>query len=587
MNLFHFDEERHFLGSAREIESSRIMLHVKSDDNLRKALVGQLAAVELMHSASWMIGMIDKVVKSASIANLSPTQEHAEVPTQQEEVANKILLTPVGSIRTSEAGRSITFSRSIDQVPVIDAKCYILKDAPLTAFFQLLAQEGQAEHALAFGKYSLASEATAYIDGNKLFQRHAALLGSTGSGKSWAVTSILEKTARLPSTNMVVFDLHGEYTNLSYVKTLHIPGPEELGSHDEQILYLPYWLLNSEELIAMFVDQSEYSAQNQVAIFQEKVLEAKTRYLTEQGKEALLKSFTLNSPVPFSIDEVISDITYLNEEMVAGSRGLRKGDYHGQFSRFLTRLHAKVKDRRYGFLFSAPETHHTYHAMAEIIHAMMDFSQENAKIKCIDFSEVPSDILSIIVGLTARIIYQIQFWTDPKERNPIALVCDEAHLYLPKKQGQNPAVQRAVGAFERIAKEGRKYGVSLVIVSQRPSDVSTTILSQCSNVITLRLTNGTDQATVRKLMPENFKNLLDVLPVMDIGEAMVIGDAVLLPSRIRIHEPEEKPLSATIDFWTEWQKESDGIQFSSAVENMRRQGRKRKESQGDPGVRRE
>ena len=203
----------------------------------------------------------------------------------------------------------------------------------------------------------------------------------------------------------------------------------------------------------------------------------------------------------------------------------------------------------------------------------MDYKTHNSQIKVIDFSEVPSDILPIIVGLVARVIYQVQFWTDHTKRRPLVLVCDEAHLYLPKKEGQNPIELRAIEAFEKIAKEGRKYGVALFIVSQRPSDVSETVLSQCNNVIALRLTNGSDQLTVKKLMPESLESLLDVLPIMDIGEALVVGDAVLLPSRVRINEPSEKPLSATIDFWTEWQQEADTPDFMAAVENMRKQGR--------------
>jgi hypothetical protein len=127
--------------------------------------------------------------------------------------------------------------------------------------------------------------------------------------------------------------------------------------------------------------------------------------------------------------------------------------------------------------------------------------------------------------------------------------------------------------LEKIAKEGRKYGVSLLIVSQRPSDVSSTILSQCNNIIALRLTNGDDQATVKHLMPETLEGLMDSLPILDIGEALVVGDAVLLPTRIRIHPPSEKPLSATINFWTEWGKEATQPDFAGSVENMRRQHR--------------
>jgi len=212
--------------------------------------------------------------------------------------------------------------------------------------------------------------------------------------------------------------------------------------------------------------------------------------------------------------------------------------------------------------------------MARTVTKLMDYSTENAQIKVIDFSEVPSDILPIIVGLVARIIYQVQFWTDHEKRRPLALICDEAHLYLPEKFGKNPIETRAIEAFERIAKEGRKYGVSLVIVSQRPSDVSTTILSQCNNVISLRLTNGADRSTVSKLMPESLESLLEVLPIMDVGEGLVVGDAVLLPSRIRINKPKEEPLSATIDFWTEWMKEAEDPNFEKSIENMRKQRRK-------------
>ncbi len=241
---------------------------------------------------------------------------------------------------------------------------------------------------------------------------------------------------------------------------------------------------------------------------------------------------------------------------------------HSQLS-----LDSKVSDKRYGFLFQAPQSEHEYDAMAATMKRLMDYSDAKAQIKVIDFSEVPSDILPVIVGLVARIIYQVQFWTDRDKRKPMALVCDEAHLYLPKKEGKNPIEQRAIENFEKIAKEGRKYGVALLIVSQRPSDVSPTILSQCNNVVVLRLTNGDDQATVRKLMPESLEGLMDTLPILDIGEALVVGDAVLLPSRIRIHPPKEKPLGMTIDFWDEWAKQPITPNFGKAVENMRRQNR--------------
>ena len=204
---------------------------------------------------------------------------------------------------------------------------------------------------------------------------------------------------------------------------------------------------------------------------------------------------------------------------------------------------------------------------------LLDFSGERSKVKVIDFSEVPADALPIMLGIVARLIYYLQFWMPKAKRHPVALICDEAHIYLPR-DGGNPTEERAIASFEKVAKEGRKYGVSIVVVSQRPSDVNATILSQCNNVVSLRLTNSADQDVVKRLMPESLSALLEMLPILDIGEALVVGDAVLLPSRIRVTPPTEKPLSATIDFWTEWSKPDRKPDWPLAAENMRRQRRR-------------
>jgi DNA helicase HerA-like ATPase len=179
-----------------------------------------------------------------------------------------------------------------------------------------------------------------------------------------------------------------------------------------------------------------------------------------------------------------------------------------------------------------------------------------------------------MLGIVARIVFFLQFWMPHEQRHPVAIVCDEAHIYLPRDKG-NPNQERALDNFEKIAKEGRKYGVALLVVSQRPSDVSTTILSQCNNVMSLRLTNGADQEVVRRMMPESLSSFMEILPTLDIGEAIVVGDSVLLPSRICINPPLEKPLSATINFWTEWNKHDISPDWELAVENMRRQRRKK------------
>lgn len=576
MALFTFNDDSYTLGNIREVDTRKVTILVNSDKDLRKARVGQLVTVQLSGATEyWLIGMIDKVIKAVVTQplTLEITEDDAdEIDAFEDSVVNTVKITLMGAARWDAVDQKYKFSRSLDHVPEIDSTCYVLKDAHLEEFMRVISECGDGQHSLELGSYKLNENARAYVDGNKLFQRHAALLGSTGSGKSWTVASILERSSQLPSSNLVVFDLHGEYKELSYAKQLRVPGPDEVDADDDSLLFLPYWLLNSEEIQSLFVDRSEFSAHNQVVVVQDAITEQKKAFLKANGRTDLLQSFTLDSPIPYSLNEVIGKLKYLNEEKVEGSRGPKNGPFNGEFSRLLVRMASRLNDRRYGFLFNSPDKYNQYDSLSMIAEKLMGFGNQKQSIKVIDFSEVPADILPVIIGLVARIIYQVQFWTDPNSRRPVAFVCDEAHLYLPRKEG-NPVERRAVEAFEKIAKEGRKYGVALMIVSQRPSDVSATILSQCNNIISLRLTNADDQATVRKLLPESLESLLEALPIMDVGEAMVVGDSVLLPSRIKIDPPTEKPLSATIDFWSRWQEDVNNSDFALAVENMRRQNR--------------
>ena len=184
---------------------------------------------------------------------------------------------------------------------------------------------------------------------------------------------------------------------------------------------------------------------------------------------------------------------------------------------------------------------------------------------------MPSDILPLIVSMVARLAFSVQQWTAAAERHPIALLCDEAHLYIPQRNNSDSSDMISIDIFERIAKEGRKYGVGLVIVSQRPSEVNKTVISQCSNFIAMRLTNSEDQSVVRKLLPESLGGFSDTLPTLDSGEALVVGDASLLPTRIRVDEPTNKPNSGTVEFWDEWQKAASAGRLESAVGNWRKQ----------------
>lgn len=565
-----------YLGSVLQVDTRRMMINAE-DEHLQRASIGKLVTLKKGTADDWLIGMVDRIVRQ--IVTADTTEKDGEQKDTSKNDAfpisgNAVTVTLVGMVRWNAGEAGHEFTRSLLDMPDIGQDCFVLRGDSLKAFMGLLVKKGDTEQALEIGKYTLDLEATAYLDGDKFFQRHAALLGSTGSGKSWTVATILERAARLPSANLIVFDLHGEYRELSYADHLRIPGPDDLGTvATPELLYLPYWLMNCEELTAMFVESSEFTAHNQTLVFQDTVFAEKKKILEAAKKTEVLNSFTIDSPVPFDLGIVVAEIQRLNKEMVQGVRGMKQGKFFGQFSRFLARIAGKLRDRRYGFLFQAPEELHSYTAFHGVGKQLLDFTRKNGGIKVVDFSEVPSDVLPVMLGIVARLIYYLQFWMPDEKRHPVALVCDEAHIYLPRDKG-NPNQQRAVDNFEKIAKEGRKYGVSLLIVSQRPSDVSDTILSQCNNVMALRLANSNDISAVRNMMPESMTSFIEMLPILDIGEALVVGDAVLLPSRIRINKPDEKPLSATIDFWTEWGRKDVSPDWVLAAENMRRQRRK-------------
>ncbi len=570
MGIFDF-KEQDSLGNVFQVDTTKVFIRVPSSDRLSEAKVGRLTALK-GRPGEWLIAMVERVIRR--FYEETPAEEEENDSDLVETEENVVHLILVGTLRDKEGERLNVFTRSVMSVPNIDAPCYPIEGKELEAFMGVISSVSIHENALNIGNYTLDEKAETYLDGNKFFQRHAALLGSTGSGKSWTVASILEKASKLPSANIILFDLHGEYSTLEYAKHIRVAGPNDLESTSDDILFLPYWLLNFEEMQEMFIDRSEFSAHNQVMVFQDAVSGTKKRFLEKYEKIEILKSFTIDSPVPFSLDEVIQEIKDLNEEMVQGARGLKQGRFFGQFGRLIVRLNSRITDKRYGFIFQAHQKYHTYEALHAIARNLLGFKDEGKGIKVIDFSEVPSDILPVIVGLVARIIYQTQFWMDAEKRHPVAFVCDEAHRYLPREQNVNPFEKRALINFERIAKEGRKYGVALLIVSQRPSEISTTILTQCNNFIALRLTNSNDQAVVKRLMPDSLGTLMDILPMLDVGEAVVVGDAVLLPTRVKLHEPTYKPTSATIDFWDEWNKEDAQSEIIKAVENMRKQSRK-------------
>lgn len=565
------------LGRVFRVDTSSVWGEALDHERLTRTGVGSLIAFQGSNSSEYLVGVLDRVTRDLqdeAVFDGSETDGDAPIETRQRDLLRVVLL---GTYRTIDGTKKNTFKRGADSYPLVESLCWVIDGVNLQRLMGLLAQQLEPEKQLQLGVFVADASARAVADGDRLFQRHAALLGSTGSGKSWAVALILERASALANPNLIVFDMHGEYTPLTegdeaIARGFRIAGPGD-GEPDEQVLYLPWWLLNQEEMQALLLDRSEINAPNQAARLTHHVRELKRERLIADKKVEVAERFTVDSPVPYSVNELMNRLDADDNEMVPGAKPNteKAGPFNGRLTRFVNRCRARTEDRRYGFMFAPSEDEVGYdwlHAFAKKLLGT------KPGIKVIDFSEVPSDILPIVVGVLARVLYEIHFWTAEDKRTPVTFVCDEAHLYLPANVS-GAAELRALDSFERIAKEGRKYGISLFVVSQRPSDVSRTVLSQCNNFIALRLTNDQDQAVVRRLMPDSMDGLTAALPLLDVGEALLLGDAIILPTRIRLDKPKIKPTSATKNFWTEWSDTAvEDDDLVAAVEAMRMQSRR-------------
>ena len=567
MSIFEYSQEE-LLGTVESVDTSTIIVKVENDDKLRGLQVNHLIAIQSSKVGQHLIGLVSKIIRKSAYSEID-TDVVPEIG------FNVIKVILIGTHFDRDGLKENVFRRSLATVPTINAECFLIQGERLKKFMQAISSIPESEDSvsLQIGHYSIDEEATAWLNGNKLFQRHAVIVGSTGSGKSWCVAKILEQVASLKSADAILFDIHGEYAPLQGDSFAHlkIAGPND--GIGEGILFLPYWLLTYEEMLSLMLDRSDNNAPNQAMMFSNAVITGKKALLHDKGKDEMEANITLDSPIPYDLEKLLNILKEKDTEMVAGARGDKQGPYNGKLTRFIQRLEAKQNDKRLNFMFSNEPSLLEYDYMADICTKLMSPSVSGKNgVKVIDFSEVPSDILPLIVSLIARVIFSVQQWSSIDARHPIAIFCDEAHLYIPAKT-EKSIDDASLTTFERISKEGRKYGIGLVVISQRPSEVNRTVLSQSNNFIAMRLTNVDDQSVVKRLLPDSLGDYAEMLPILDIGEALVVGDASLLPSRIKITAPVLKPRSATIDFWDEWSKETVAVDINTAIESLRKQSR--------------
>jgi DNA helicase HerA-like ATPase len=435
------------------------------------------------------------------------------------------------------------FERGVSIYPSVGSSVYTASADDLSLIFSFYRNEN-----FSLGTLSGNSAERLYLNPNKFFSKHIALFGSTGSGKSCTTASILQKVASLENTHIVLLDLHGEYHAAFADTGNHIKITE---------LELPYWLMNFDELVETLIDETEPSAMNQMMVMKEAILDSK------RGKNLLMKDYiTIDTPVYFDFLDVSARMRSLDTERTLSGK---EGPFYGQFTRFLVRLESKLTDKRYEFLFR-PKVFRSSETFADLLSQLFAFDT-GKHVTVIDLSRVPSDVSNVLVSLVGRIIYDFNLWNAARQDFPVLIVFEEAHTYL-SMTGRSQAARKTV---ERIAKEGRKYGVSCMIVSQRPSEISETITAQCNNFVSMRLLNPHDQEYVRKLVPDAMSNLIDVLPTLQQGEAFIIGDSIPLPSRVQIDMPDPEPASSDVRFFDKWNNKTTITDVGEVVNNWWKQ----------------
>ncbi len=437
------------------------------------------------------------------------------------------------------AGR---FERGTEQLPWPGAEVNIPSEGELDLIFN-----AYRRYDFAFGEISTLKGKKNYIDPDKFFSRHVAVVGATGSGKSCAVASILQKVAKLPGARIILLDLHDEYG-------------EAFGDLAEKVnigeFELPYWAMNFDELSETFIDRDDPFARTETVALSEIVINSK------RAKNSLYKdSITVDSPVYFDINDIKVKMQALDTERLPDGR---EGPFYGNFTRFMFKFDTRLNDKRFEFLFK-PRKFKATETFSEFLESLFGL-KSGKSIVVLNLSNVPQEVINALVSLLARLVFDFNMWNSYRANLPILLVLEEAHNYL----SEHNSSQTARRTIERVVKEGRKYGVSCMIVGQRPMDISESILSQCSNFVAMRLSNPDDQSYVAKLVPDSMTDLLDVVPALKQGEGLLLGDACILPLRTKIDPPDPFPRSKDVDFYTKWSILPPAVDVDSVVERWRK-----------------
>lgn len=525
------------------------------------------------------------------------------------------------------------FRRGVNEYPTLSDKVRLGVDEDFELIFGAfdeLAEENGARKAFSMGRFAIDTDFEVKVLGKDFFAKHVAVMGNSGSGKSVTTAKIVYEATKLPHAQIVMFDMHGEYLR-AFSDDAGNPLPNVTYLSDRNLI-LPYWMLSYEEFEQLFIDSHEPLNFNAQRIFLRQAFER----LKQPAAEALgLKwEFTIDTPVYYSLEQLrtyaenMNDARFVtNTENYAFARlpyrqlpreeqeklllakrmefnpASSEGEtphatFNARLLGLINSIETKMNDRRYDFLLrpfeqalrnadlspyfnekaSPGEKSKTVNW---VIREMLGQLATRKNLTIIDLSGLPFDVVDTTVAVITRALFDFNFWSPPDVRHPVLLVFEEAHNYLPRKpiEGRRSFARHAV---EKVAKEGRKYGVAAMVVSQRPSEISETVLSQCNSMILMRMNNPDDQEYAARVVSDQFRSLINLLPSMKPGEGFIIGDSVLMPMRTLIDMPPKEPQSANMDFFGLWSSGGKGCDVDRIVQRWWRQERGAVFVQTDP-----
>ncbi|MEZ5656478.1 MAG: DUF87 domain-containing protein [Sphingobium sp.] len=515
---------------------SQILIDLKSIDTLSQhpdpcvAMTGQVGSqIKMQLGTMWIIASI----RTMSLDRRDATRVIAEVDFLGE---------------GSEANGIITnFRRGVTRYPTPGVQIFPVSSQDMD---QIYAATERAHVQIGTVYPTSDTRAALYVD--SMLGKHFALLGSTGTGKSTSAALILHRICDLsPKGHIVMIDPHGEYSAAF---------AENGAIYDVNNLALPYWLMNFEEHCEVFIKTEGAEFSQDADILAKCLLAARAKNRMAEGMARL----TVDSPIPY----LLSDLTtILSNEMGK----LDKGTNSLPYMRLKARIDEIKADPRYSFMFSGMLVADT---MQDFLAKIFRLPSAGKPISIIDTSAMPSEITSVVVSVLSRLVFDYAIWARTEPQRPILLVCEEAHRYIPNSTaGAGQSVRKIL---ERIAKEGRKYGVSLGLITQRPSDLAEGVLSQCGTIISMRLNNDRDQQFVKAAMPEGARGFLDSIPALRNRECIICGEGVAIPIRVALDTLEERrrPASSDPSFSELWQEAGDEEAIlNRTITRWRNQGR--------------